>query len=150
MTDHISTPKQQVQIVRASDTYLVDVVFDDNASSTRYTYKATYSQAIGVGDSVLVEVRGKLKVVQVVNVIRDPGQVLDILSKGKKSEGRTIPYLKWIVSTIDRTGYDEIVKQDELILELLLEHERKKALEQIPKSLRKAIEKSLAGKVGEA
>lgn len=89
-----------------------------------YTYKLPLDMGVKVGDNVVVDVSGDLKVVEISEIDTEP--VIDIRA----------PYaLRWVVCRVDRSRYDEQMIREEHAVEELAKQERKnakaKALEQL-------------------
>ncbi len=107
----------------------VDPVLRARNRNTRvkeYTYKALETDNIKVGDLVVVDSPSEgLTIVQVTRVDAKPRIELDA------------PFsYKWIVQKVDRTRYDDLLKQEEQFKDALVEVERTKQREQVMKDFK--------------
>lgn len=89
-----------------------------------YTYKLPLDMGVNVGDHVVVEVNGEYKVVLISTIHPEPE--IDIRA----------PYaLKWVVSKVDTTRYQDQMAREQQALEHLQKQERatakKRAIEQL-------------------
>lgn len=99
----------------------VDRARNRNRREKEYDYKALESDNIQVGDLVVVDSpHNGLTIVQVTRVDKKPRIDLDA----------PFPY-RWIVQKIDRTHYDEVIKQEEDFKEALVEVERVQQREKV-------------------
>jgi len=112
-----------------------------NQRVKEYTYKALESDNLQVGDLVVVDSPSEgMVIVRVTRVDSKPRIDLDV------------PFsYKWIVQKIDRTRYDNLLKQEADFKEALVEVERVKQREAVLKSFQEHLpEGSEARKMFEA